>query len=59
MNKDLFVSILKSAGVTEAQMHALHVSFERMAPKEHQNFLEFLTINETEIAAIRTWSREG
>ena len=59
MNKDMFVSILKSAGVTEAQMHALHVSFERMAPQDHQKFLEFLKLNESEIAAIRTRSREG
>ena len=59
MSKDLFVSILKSVGVTEAQMHALHVSFERTAPEDHQKFLEFLTINEAEIAAIRAWSLEG
>ena len=59
MNKDTFVSILKAVGVTEAQMHALHTSFERMAPEDHQKFLEFLQINEAEIASIRAWSREG
>lgn len=58
MNKDLFVSILKAAGVTEAQMRALHVSFERMAPEDHQRFLQFLSIEEAEIAAIRAQSRE-
>ncbi|HEY3444379.1 MAG TPA: hypothetical protein VGK29_26750 [Paludibaculum sp.] len=59
MNKDTFVSILKAAGVTEAQMHALHATFERMAPEDHQKFLEFLQIDKTEIASIRAWSREG
>lgn len=59
MNKDVFVSILKAAGVTEPQMHALHTGFERMAPEDHQKFLAFLQIDEAEIASIRAWSRQG
>ncbi len=59
MKKDTFVSILKAAGVTEAQMDALHAAFERMAPEDHQKFLEFLSIDKAEIAAIREASRKG
>ena len=57
MKKDLFVSILKAAGITEAQMNALHACFERMAPEDHQRFLEFLSIGAEEIVMIRTASR--
>jgi hypothetical protein len=59
MNKDTFVSILKAAGLTEAQMNKLHVCFEATAPEDHQRFLEFLKIPQVEIAQIRQESRNG
>jgi DNA-binding transcriptional MerR regulator len=57
--KEKWVSIMKAAGFNEADMHRWHVEFERSAPEEHQEFLEFLHIPKEEIASIREWSREG
>jgi DNA-binding transcriptional MerR regulator len=57
ITKDKWVAIMKSAGFAEADMHRWHVEFERSAPAEHQEFLEFLHIPADEIARIRQWSR--
>ncbi len=59
LNKEKWVSILKASGFTEADMHRWHKEFEKMAPEEHQEFLEFLHIPADELAAIREWSRTG
>lgn len=59
MTKDKFVAILRAAGITEDQMHKLHVEFERTDPKGHQSFLEFLSIPPAEIASIRASSAKG
>jgi DNA-binding transcriptional MerR regulator len=53
ITKDKWVSIMKGCGFSEQQMHRWHVEFERAAPEEHQEFLEFLHISSEEIAAIR------
>ncbi len=47
---------LKASGLTEADMRRWHVEFERAAPEDHQQFLEFLHIPEGEIRTIRDWS---
>jgi DNA-binding transcriptional MerR regulator len=57
--KEKWVSIMKAAGFNEADMRRWHVEFERSAPDEHQEFLEFLHIPKEEIASIREWSRNG
>jgi DNA-binding transcriptional MerR regulator len=57
--KEKWVSIMKAAGFKEADMHRWHVEFERSAPDEHQEFLEFLHIPKEEIVSIREWSRTG
>jgi len=59
ITKDKWVSIMRAAGFSEAEMHRWHVEFERSAPAEHQEFLEFLHIPGEEIARIRDWSRTG
>jgi hypothetical protein len=56
--KEKWVSIMNAAGFEEADMHRWHVEFERSAPDEHQEFLEFLHIPKEEIASIREWSRD-
>jgi hypothetical protein len=38
-------------------MHRWHAEFEKAAPAEHQEFLEFLHIPAAEICTIRDWSR--
>jgi len=57
LSKEKFVSVLKGAGFTEEEMQRWHCEFERQAPAEHQEFLEFLHIPPAEIAEIRAWSR--
>jgi MerR family transcriptional regulator, thiopeptide resistance regulator len=57
LTKDKLVSIMRAAGLTQDDMHRFHVAFEKDAPGEHQEFLEFLHIPADEIARIREWSR--
>jgi DNA-binding transcriptional MerR regulator len=59
ITKDKLVSIMKASGLTEDDMHRFHVEFERSAPEEHQEFLEFLKISKEEIGSIRESSRKG
>lgn len=56
MTKEKWTSIMRSAGLTEADMHRWHIEFERSAPDDHQQFLEYLHIPAPEIEAIRNWS---
>ena len=59
ITKEKWVSIMKSCGFSEDQMHRWHAEFERSAPEEHQEFLEFLHIPSAEIKTIREQSRKG
>jgi DNA-binding transcriptional MerR regulator len=58
ITKDKWVSIMKKAGLSEDDMHRWHAEFERSAPAEHQQFLEFLHIPADEVRSIRSWSRQ-
>lgn len=58
ITKDKWVSIMKAAGFSEADMHRWHAEFEKAAPNEHQEFLQFLNIPAEEIHSIRQWSRK-
>jgi DNA-binding transcriptional MerR regulator len=57
ITKEKWVSIMRSCGFSEEQMHRWHTEFERSAPQEHQEFLEFLHISPAEIKTIRENSR--
>ena len=57
MTKEVWVSILKAAGLDDAGMKNWHIEFERTSPEAHQDFLESLGIEKHEVAAIRDWSR--
>ncbi len=59
ITKEKWVSIMKGCGLTEGQMNGWHMEFERSAPEEHQEFLEFLHIPDAEIKTIREKSRTG
>jgi len=59
ITKEVWVSILKAAGLDESGMKNWHVEFEKTSPDAHQNFLESIGIKKDEIAAIRDWSRPG
>jgi len=59
MTKDKWVAVMKAAGFKEEDMHRWHREFERSAPDDHQEFLQFLHIPEKEITSIREWSRKN
>jgi DNA-binding transcriptional MerR regulator len=56
MTKVMWVSIMKASGLSDEAMHKWHAEFEKAAPDEHQEFLEFLHIPAGEIRTIRDWS---
>jgi hypothetical protein len=49
---------MKAAGFSDDEMHRWHAEFEKTAPAEHQEFLEFLHIPAGELNKIREWSRK-
>ncbi len=57
MTKDRWVAIMRAAGFNEDDMRRWHQEFEKAAPSDHQEFLEYLHIPKDEIASIRAWSR--
>jgi DNA-binding transcriptional MerR regulator len=57
MTKEKWVSIMQGCGLSEEQMQRWHAEFERAAPAEHQEFLEYLHIPQEEIAVIRQKSK--
>lgn len=59
ISKEKWVSIMKGCGFTAEQMDRWHAEFERAAPNEHQEFLEFLHISAPEIKTIREQSRKN
>jgi hypothetical protein len=56
VTKEKWTAIMSAAGFTEDDMYRWHAEFEKSAPQEHQEFLEFLHIPEQEVKAIREWS---
>ncbi len=58
ITKDRWVTIMQSAGFSDDDMHRWHAEFEKSAPVEHQEFLEFLHVPAEEIRHIREWSRK-
>jgi DNA-binding transcriptional MerR regulator len=59
IKKEKWVEIMRSAGFTDDDMRRWHAEFEKSAPEEHQEFLQFLHIPEDEIRKIRSWSAAG
>lgn len=58
VTKEKWVAIMKAAGFTGDDMRRRHAEFEKSAPDEHQEFLEFLHIPPGELSRIRARSRE-
>ena len=56
VTKEKFTAVLRASGLSDEDMRRLHTEFEKNAPNEHQEFLEFLHIPAAEIEAIRAWS---
>ncbi len=59
ITKDKWVAIMRAAGFSQDDMHRWHAEFEKEAPAEHQEFLEFLHISADEIRTIRQMSRQA
>lgn len=57
MNKETWVNVLRSTGLTDEEMDKWHQEFEALAPNAHQDFLESLGISNKEIKRIRTHSK--
>jgi len=57
VTKDKWVEVMRKAGFSDEQMRRWHTEFEKSAPDEHQEFLEFLHIPAEEVQRIRAWSR--
>ena len=58
LTKEIWVSILKGAGLDEAGMKNWHIEFEKTSPEAHQDFLESIGIENSEVEMIRSWSRQ-
>ncbi len=56
VTKQKWVEIMRAAGFDDEQMHRWHREFEKAAPAEHQEFLEFLHIAPDEVKQIREWA---
>jgi DNA-binding transcriptional MerR regulator len=59
VTKEKWVEVMRAAGFSEDDMHRWHAQFEKSAPQEHQEFLEFLHIPADEVKTIREWSRNA
>lgn len=57
MSKERWSNIMRSAGMSDADMHNWHREFEAREPLAHQEFLESLNLDDTKIGRIRRWSR--
>ena len=57
VTKEKWVEVMRGAGFSDDDMHRWHAEFEKTAPGEHQEFLEFLHIPAEEVKSIRDWSR--
>jgi DNA-binding transcriptional MerR regulator len=59
MTKEKWIALLRSVGLSDAEMRQWHGAFERQAPAAHQDFLESLGIPAAEICRIRHYSQAG
>lgn len=54
MNKDKWIELFRTIGLSDDQMKRWHHEFEAKYPNEHQQFLEWLQIPNEDIASIRS-----
>lgn len=56
-DKDTWVTLMRNAGLSDADMHRWHAEFEQASPDIHGQFLASLGLSADEITEIRNWSR--
>ncbi len=59
ITKEKWIAVMRASGFSKDDMERWHTEFERSAPEEHQEFLEFLHIPADEIRQIRESSRKA
>jgi MerR family transcriptional regulator, thiopeptide resistance regulator len=59
VDKQMWVEMLRAAGMDEQAMTLWHAEFEHRAPEAHRDFLLSLGIGEKEVDLIRQWSRKS
>ena len=57
VTREIWISILRAAGLDETGMKNWHIEFEKTSPEAHRDFLESIGIEKNEIASIRAWSQ--
>lgn len=58
VNKEMWVGMLRAAGMDNQGMERWHAEFERRAPEAHHEFLLSLGVPEEEAHMIREWARQ-
>ena len=58
VNKEMWIEMLRAAGMDEEAMDRWHAEFEQRAPEAHHKFLLSLGIQEKEARLIRQWSKK-
>lgn len=56
MSKESWTRMFRSIGLTDTDMRQWHAHFERTMPEAHQDFLESLGLDASEVRRIRAWS---
>jgi DNA-binding transcriptional MerR regulator len=56
ISKEAWSKMFRSIGMSDADMRRWHAHFERSMPEAHQDFLESLGLDATEVKRIRAWS---
>lgn len=59
VDKEMWVEMLRAAGMNEEAMELWHAEFEHRAPGAHHEFLLSLGIPEEEVQLIREWSAKS
>ena len=57
MSRETWTELLRASGFGDEDMRRWHRDFERLEPRRHQRFLEFLGIPAAEVRTIRQWAR--
>jgi MerR family transcriptional regulator, thiopeptide resistance regulator len=59
VDKEMWVAMLRAAGMDDEAMKRWHTEFEQRAPEGHQEFLLSLGIPKREVHRTRYWSRKA
>jgi MerR family transcriptional regulator, thiopeptide resistance regulator len=59
VDKQMWVEMLRTAGMDEQGITLWHAEFEHRAPEAHRDFLLSLGMGEKEVDLIRQWSRKN